>query len=1015
MNPEQWQQIEDIFQEALDLPAAERARFIEEKCAGDEDLRRAVEKLVVRYEREETFLESPVWTDSRFLGSKAKREIARSLDDEIKPQRKQKAAIGERVGVYRLVEELGRGGMGVVYYATRADGEFRQKVAVKLIKRGMDTDFIVGRFRAERQILANLNHPNIARLLDGGTTDDGSPYFIMEFVEGEPFLKYCREKNLDLRRKLELFLQICRAVAYAHRKKIVHRDIKPSNVLVTEDGEPKLLDFGIAKLLEADSIHEPMMPTATAMRLMTPEYASPEQARGERVTPASDQYSLGILLYELITGARPYKFSSRAPHEIARVICEEIPSEPFSGEFGEVIAETGDVRFDADFCKKLDRAVLKSLRKNPLERYASVEEFARDIEAFLRSETVRAESFASADEAAKASKSGVFSSTPAAPAAQKSIAVLPLKNRSDSPAGETTDGTEFLGVGLADALIARLSNVRSFVVRPTSSVLRFGASDTDSFAAGRELKVNFILDGSILKTEKRLRVSVQLLDVAARSIVWAERFDEDLTDVLTLEDSISARVADSLVPQLSTDEAQNLTRRPTENSKAYEAYLRGRFHWNTFSEDGFRQAISYYRRAIEIDPDFALAFAGIADYHIWLGVYGVLPTAEFYPPARDAALRAVALDPQLSEAYAALGLARLYGEYDWAASEKELRRAVELNPNNSVAHLWFSHVLYSQQRFAEGTKHLKIALELDPLSFQHHNTLAWSYYFSRRFDEALTAAERLVKQFPANEQAHFSRVCFLNYAGKTDEAMAEMRRAAVLSADPLFAAYGFAQTHAAAGNRAALDELIEKTRFESKKELSDFHLALCRSYLKDKEIAFQHLERAFVARESLLVWVAIEPSFDPLRDDARYFALLEKMNHPLARSGRAKISEPDFVKNKAAAAAEVTEPAVSVSSGAIAPRADDEKRLAPEQNAARSPQSLRNIVSPRRAGIKQGLFLVIVSFLSLPISLALIAATGIPPVLQFAIFVCLFFGGLIRLLYAAFFESSAPPDDAQRD
>lgn len=391
MDLERWKTIEDIFQDALDLDASEREKFIDEKCAGDAELRAEVEKLIDRYETDESFLESPVWTDSRLFQPSLKQQIASSLDDEIVSRNGKESFIGRQVGAFRLVRELGKGGMGMVYLAERADGEFQQKVAVKLIKRGMDLDFIVKRFRHERQILANLNHPNIARLLDGGTTQDDLPYFVMEFVEGVPFLKFSEKNKLELREKLELFLAVCEAVSYAHRRKIIHRDIKPSNIIVTDEGTPKLLDFGIAKILDPDLIHESVMPTGTQMRLMTPEYASPEQVRGDEITPASDQYSLGVLLYELITGTRPYKFSSRSPHEIARVICEEVPSEPSSGEFGKLITESEDFDFDQDFCKKLDRIVLKALRKSPDERYDSVEEFAYDIRRFLSNQPVRAE------------------------------------------------------------------------------------------------------------------------------------------------------------------------------------------------------------------------------------------------------------------------------------------------------------------------------------------------------------------------------------------------------------------------------------------------------------------------------------------------------------------------------------------------------------------------------------------------------------------------------------------------
>ncbi len=301
--------------------------------------------------------------------------------------------LGRRLGAYRIEREIGRGGMGAVYEASRADNEFNKRAAIKLVKRGMDTDFILRRFRKERQILAALDHPHIAGLLDGGTTEDGLPYFVMEFIEGQPLYSYCDTQQLNINERLKLFRSICDAVHYAHQKQVVHRDIKPSNVLVTSDGVPKLLDFGIAKLLNpelaGDITHDP---TATAMRLMTPEYASPEQVQGAPTTPSTDVYSLGVLLYELLTGHRPYRLVNRAPHEIARVICEEAPAPPSiiitRADRSSARLSTGDD--EATTLRKvysarrstleslrrqlsgdLDNIVMQALRKEPEWRYQS--------------------------------------------------------------------------------------------------------------------------------------------------------------------------------------------------------------------------------------------------------------------------------------------------------------------------------------------------------------------------------------------------------------------------------------------------------------------------------------------------------------------------------------------------------------------------------------------------------------------------------------------------------------------
>jgi serine/threonine protein kinase len=277
--------------------------------------------------------------------------------------------------IIRLLREIGRGGMGAVYLAERADGQFDKRVAIKLIKRGMDTEAIVRRFHYERQILASLNHPNIARLFDGGTTEDGLPYFVMEYIEGEPLLDYCKRKGLDVEARLKLFLPVCSAVQHAHNNLIVHRDLKPSNILVTGDGDVKLLDFGIAKLLNAN---DASLSTLLGQRPMTPDYASPEQARGEQITTASDVYSLGVALYELLTGRRPYSLSELALPEAVRVICEQEVERP-----SVVSSRSRDGLQRQRLSAELDNITLKAIRKEPQRRYASVEQFSEDIERYL--------------------------------------------------------------------------------------------------------------------------------------------------------------------------------------------------------------------------------------------------------------------------------------------------------------------------------------------------------------------------------------------------------------------------------------------------------------------------------------------------------------------------------------------------------------------------------------------------------------------------------------------------------
>jgi tetratricopeptide (TPR) repeat protein/predicted Ser/Thr protein kinase len=360
---ERWKQIEAVFQQALELPAGERPAFFDKTCNGDEELRREVESLLDAHAGAGNFLDR----QSLFFSAEELHDNGPAV------------APGQMIGPYRVVREIGRGGMGAVYLAERADEQYQKQVAIKLIKRGMDTDAVLRHFRNERQILAGFDHPNIARLFDGGTTADGLPYFVMEYVEGLPLDEYCNAHALDVAERLKLFREVCAAVSYAHRHLVVHRDIKRSNILVTSEGVPKLLDFGIAKILQRGDGAEPLA-TMTGLRPMTPEYASPEQMRGEPVTTASDVYSLGVVLYELLTGTSPYRFTRYTPRDIERAITEQLPAKP----------STAIARNQKSLRGDLDNIVLMALRKEPARRYQSVEQFSEDIRRHLQARPVLA-------------------------------------------------------------------------------------------------------------------------------------------------------------------------------------------------------------------------------------------------------------------------------------------------------------------------------------------------------------------------------------------------------------------------------------------------------------------------------------------------------------------------------------------------------------------------------------------------------------------------------------------------
>lgn len=889
MTPERWKQIEDLFQAAADIGAAERPGFVSAQAGDDLELRSEVEKLLISLDDADEFIESPIWTDSNFLNTKAKRELSSSLDSD---KNGHDDFLGQRIGVYQLTRQIGRGGMGAVYQAERADGEFQQTVAIKLIKRGMDTDFIVRRFRHERQILASFEHPFIARLLDGGTTPDGVPYFVMEYIEGETFYNYCDGKRMPLRDRLKLFQKVCSAIEYAHERQIIHRDIKPSNILINRSGTPKLLDFGIAKILDPDLIHESLNPTGSMLRMMTPDYASPEQVRGRNVTTVSDVYSLGVLLYELVTGHRPYNFAGRALHEVSRVVCEEMPRTPsdildarenllahYAGKDERAFEarSTTPLELAGDLGKGLDNIIMKALAKEANARYATVKEFSQDITRFLTGSTVEAPRY-------KPGAGERLSSLPRPSEQSKAIAILPFKFLNLGAAEDTDD--RFLGLGLADALITRLSKIRRFLVRPTSSILAFSDTLSDPIKAGNALNVDYIIDGNIKKANDRLRVTIQLLDVKSNAAVWATSIDEKLADVLTLEDSLSNKVIEALLPQLTGSERAEFAKRGTEVPEAFEQYLRGRYYFNSFTEEGLARAFVAFHSAITADPEYALAYTGLADYYSWLGIIGVLPPQECFLPAIEAAKKAVEIDPELSEGHATLGFALHAGSYDWASAETHLKRAIELNPGNGVAYVWYSIVLFTEGRFEEGLELARRGVELDPLTpFNQHN-IGWGLYYAGRYDEAAEQYRQVIQTFPDYSFGHLGLSKVNRKIGNTKEALEQVKLGNHMMGNSLFSRLAEAETYAADGQaEVAKEKLDEILKLAEDRYVSPYQIALVYAVLGDKESAIKHLEYGASINEAWLNWMGVDPVFDPFRSDDRFELILERTGYrPLVSS-----------------------------------------------------------------------------------------------------------------------------------
>lgn len=872
MNQERWKKVEEIFESALRRAPEERSVYLAEVCAGNEALRDQVEKLLESYNQATSLVETSVMDA----------DSAPTLVDENDVPF---GMIGRRIGSYKIVREIGRGGMGSVYLAVRADDEFQKRVAIKLIKRGMDTDFIIRRFRHERQILATLDHSYIARLLDGGTTEDGLPYFVMEYVEGKSIYQYCDAQQLPVIERLKLFRKVCSAVQYAHQNLIIHRDIKPGNILVTADGIPKLLDFGIAKILNPEIASQTLDPTTSALRMMTPEYASPEQVRGETATVASDIYTLGVMLYELLTDHRPYRLRNRFSQELARIICEEEPDRPsvMIGQI-EVISIPGSEPFEItpdsvsrarsttleqlrrQLSGNLDNIVLKALRKDPRRRYLSVEELSDDIRRYIEGQPVLAPAYIPA-----AVETEINTEEPTT--SPRSIAVLPFKVLRTEEKGD-----EFLGMGLTDAIITKLSNIHRIMVRPTSSVLKYFDGEHSAQAAGYELNVSFVLDGRIQRAGDRVRVTVQLVRVADGAPFWAAKFDESFTDIFSVEDSVSGQVAEALIPRLTGAEREVLNKRETENASAYQAYLKGRYLWNMFTDEALHKALEQFQEAIRLDPDYALAHVGVADYYNWAAVYHMLPPKECYTRSKAAAIQALQIDDTLSEGYAALATATLCYDWDWTRAEELFKRSVELNTNNSGAHEAYSYLLNAQGRFTEGLREIRRAAEINPLSAMDATMVAWNLYQARRYDEVIAQSQSVFEIDSDFGVGYVPLSAAYERKGMIEEAIAAAHKAATLMPGSVIPLWVLGHALAVSGQEAEARQVLARMeRLSRERYVSAYHMAIIHAGLDEQREAFACLEKAYQDHDPWMIWLATDPKLDNLRNDPRFDDLTKRV------------------------------------------------------------------------------------------------------------------------------------------
>ena len=741
------------------------------------------------------------------------------------------AALADR---YVIEGELGRGGMAVVYVAE--DPRHRRKVAVKVLLPELALTIGTARFLREIEVAARLQHPHILPVYDSGEAG-GQLFYVMPLVEaGTLRARLTREKQLPVEDAVQITREVAEALGYAHDQGVIHRDIKPENILFSA-GHAVVADFGIAGVLDSPA-GGPL--TAAGAAVGTPDYMSPEQTSGA-AEPRSDIYSLGCVLYEMLAGHPP--FTGFSMQEIfARHAMDAVP---------------GMRAARATVPDALEQVVLKALAKQPVDRFATARQFAEALQAAVRSSAP-----------ASATMTAAAVSPPRLD--PKAIAVLPFANLSGDPE------KEFLSDGIAEELMNALGRLDGLRVVARTSAFRFKGKNEDIRVIGQQLNVGTILEGSVRAVGNRVRVTSHLVNVADGYRLWSEQFDRELDDVFAIQDEIAAAIVGTLKVKLVSPQPQ--ARRP-EDPKAYELFLKGRYHWNRRTEAELRKGIEYFQQALELDPELAAAHAGLADSYSILGIYGVAPPADVMPAARNAALRAMELDETLPAAHTSLAVVRAVYDWDWATAERDFRRAIELGPNYATAPQWYAtSCLIPRGRFEEAEGQLRRARELDPLSPSVGASLGVRSYYAREYDRAVGELLDALELNPDFSLAHF----FLGQAyvaqGKHSDAIRTLERAVELSGGSTETVAALGYGYAVAGKKseakARLSTLLERAQ---RGYVSPSFIAQVRAGLGETKEALACLERAGELRASDLAWVKLRPAFDVLRAEPRFTALTGRM------------------------------------------------------------------------------------------------------------------------------------------
>ncbi len=777
---------------------------------------------------------------------------------------------------YEFMEELGTGGMGKVYKVF--DKKIKEEVALKILKSEIASDKkTIERFSNELKLARKIRHENVCQMYDINE-EEGTHYITMEYVPGEDLKSFIRRsEQLAVSKTISIAKQVCEGLAAAHRLGVIHRDLKPQNIMIDKEGNARIMDFGIARSVKGKGI------TGAGMMIGTPEYMSPEQVEGKDVDQRSDIYSLGVNLYEMVTGQVP--FEGDTPFTIGVKHKSETPKDPRE--------------LNAQIPEDLSRVILTCMEKDKEKRYQSTGE--------LRSELENIEKGIPTTERVVPKRKPItskeitvtfgmrkllipalvfmaliitvlilwhpWSQKEAIPtlASRSSIAVLPFEDLSPQK------DQEYFCDGLTEELINTLSSIRDLKVVARTSAFSFKGKDVDVREIGKKLNVETVIEGSVRKEGNRLRITAQLVNVADGYHIWSERFDRELADVFAIQDEISLAITDRMKLKLLGQEKVRMAKRHTEDLEAYDLYLRGLYFRRKLTEDSIPKAIEYFNQAIEKDPDNALAFAGLAYSYMVLTWYKPISSQEAYPKAKKAALKALELDDQLAEAYESLAGVSGYLEWNWESAEREIKRIIELKPGYAWAYFHLSNFLLCQTKFDDAIKSMQKALELDPLNVLFNRDLGECYFHAGHLEKAIKILQRTVEMDPTFPFTHLFLAYIYMQKSMYEEALNEMQKETNLPKAILDPQIGI--VYARMGRREEALQVLDKwTELSTQEFISPYGLALLSFALGEKELGFQWLEKAYEERDVWTAYIKIDFLLDSVRTDPRFKAILKKMN-----------------------------------------------------------------------------------------------------------------------------------------